>query len=77
MHIEMSLHQRSMHIMKDGLEPFHLVVTLVAHPVGRSTFQGNSHLSRHLPAPQQSVFSDTSLHNFRYGIDCDASDVQE
>jgi hypothetical protein len=25
MHIEMSLHQRSMHIMKDGLEPFHLV----------------------------------------------------
>ena len=41
------------------------------------TFQGNSHLSRHLPAPQQSVFSDTSLHNFRYGIDCDASEVQE
>jgi DNA-binding SARP family transcriptional activator len=25
MHMEMSLHQRSMHIMKDGLEPFHLV----------------------------------------------------
>jgi hypothetical protein len=25
LHMEMSLHQRSMHIMKDGLEPFHLV----------------------------------------------------